>query len=101
LLSHVWQKHDLLADEYKEMFGLDKKKGILNEDAREVLRQRVKENYDVVVAQNLLKNGQRSRFKYGSGGRTKDKVSEQTRRMLSQRISKKRKKDDNVTTNKK
>jgi hypothetical protein len=70
LLSHVWQKHELSAEEYKEMFGLEKRRGIMNEEAREVLRQRVKENYDLVVSQNLLKGGQQSRFRTGSRGRT-------------------------------
>lgn len=58
----------------------------MNEEAREVLRQRVKENYDLVVAKNLLKNGQQSRFKAGGRGRTKEQVSEQTRRQLVTRL---------------
>jgi hypothetical protein len=65
----------LSAEEYKEMFGLEKRRGIMNEEAREVLRQRVKENYDLVVSQNLLKGGQQSRFRTGSRGRTKEQIS--------------------------
>lgn len=86
LLSHVWQKHELYGNEYKEMFGLDKKKGIMSEEAKELLRQRVKENYDKVVTKNLLKGGEGSRFKAGGTGRTKDKISEQTRRQLVKRL---------------
>lgn len=86
LLTHVWQKHELSGNEYKETFGLEKKKGITSEETRELLRQRVKEHYDLVVIQNLIKGGVRSRFKYGDEGRTKDKVSEQTRRQLVTRL---------------
>ena len=60
--------------------------GILSEESRELARKRAYENYDVVIVENLLKKGKKTRFKKGSQGRVKEKVSEQTRRVLVERI---------------
>ncbi len=60
-LSHVWQKHEMSAREYKSEYGLDLKKGIVTEDYREVMRQHVFENGTV----NNLKKGDIYRFKKG------------------------------------
>ena len=86
LLRHTQQKHGVTAKEYKKRFGLDAKKGICSKDSEALARQRVMENYNTVVADNLLKNGVNSRFKKGDRGRTKEKVSEQTRIMLRNRF---------------
>lgn len=92
LLGHVWQMHGVSADEYKEMYGLDKNKGILCEETRKKHRENVINNYEKVVADNLLKKGQKSRFKENNKGRTKEQVSEETRMMLANRLAKARKK---------
>jgi hypothetical protein len=83
LLNHVWQKHGIYEKEYKLTFGLDTGKGICCQETRERLQQAIKDNYDIVVSDNLLKNGSRTRFKSGGMGRTRDKLSEQSRRRLS------------------
>ena len=64
-LSHAWQVHQVNEREYKAMHGLDHKKGIVAEQTREILREHVKANYDLVVARNLLKGGKKSRFTKG------------------------------------
>ena len=76
--AHARQKHDVSAREYKQMFGLDVKKGICSKESRDLARERLFENYDVSVKKNLIKKGSKSRFKVGSKGRTKDQLSEQT-----------------------
>lgn len=86
VLSHVRQKHDMTEREYKLKFGFDLKKGICSQDSSEKSRERALKNYDKVIAENLIKNGQKSRFKNGDPGRTKDKVSEQTRIRLRERL---------------
>lgn len=80
--AHVRQKHDISAREYKIKYGFDLKKGICSKESKIKSRERVLENYDKVVSDNLIKKGENTRFKEGSKGRTKEKVSEQTRLML-------------------
>lgn len=81
--AHVRQAHGLSAREYKQEFGFDVKKGICSRESREIARQRFFEHPEVM--DNLLEAGKAHRFKSGHQGRTKDMVSEQTRRMLSER----------------
>jgi hypothetical protein len=86
VLTHVWQKHGLSEREYKTTFGFDLNKGICSLKSAEKSRKKAIENYDKVIAQNLLKAGSKSRFKQGDEGRTKDKVSEQTKIRLKERL---------------
>lgn len=86
VLNHVRQKHDMNEREYKIEFGFDLKKGICSKESSELSRERALENYDTVIAENLLKGGEKSRFKDGDIGRTKDQVSEQTRIALRKRL---------------
>lgn len=85
---HVRQKHEISEKEYKIQFGFDLKKGICSKESSEKSRIKALENYDKVIKENLIKNGEKSRFKKGGKGRTKDKVSEQTRIMLRERLKK-------------
>lgn len=87
LLSHVWQTHGLSKHEYKEMFGLDSSKGIISESTKTKLQKAVEKHYAVVVEKNLITNGSATRYEAGHPGRTRDKVSEQTRRALTTRIA--------------
>lgn len=86
LMAHARQVHEISARDYKIAHGLDIGKGICSKRSSELSRERVFENYDKVVAQNLIKNGQKTRFKKGDEGRTADKVSEQTRQNLKTRF---------------
>jgi hypothetical protein len=80
--AHVRQKHEISAREYKKQYGFDLSKGICSKESSEKSREKAYDNYDKVIGNNLVKNGEPTRFKNGSKGRTKDQVSEQTRRML-------------------
>lgn len=76
--SHVWQVHGMTAREYKEEFGLDLKKGIATEEYKEVMREHVREHYPKVVEKNLLRGGEKARFKKGDTTIGRYERSEQT-----------------------
>ncbi|MGL5713356.1 MAG: MucR family transcriptional regulator [Paraclostridium sp.] len=84
--QHVYNSHGMSAKEYKIKFGLDLNKGLVAKSTKEKLQKANKDNYDKVVKNNLLKKGQYTRFKNGDKGRTKEKVSEQTRLALVDKI---------------
>lgn len=86
LMSHVWQVHGISAYDYKKEFGLDVGKGIMSEESKKKIRNKTLEHKEIVIDKNLLEHGRKSRFKKGHRGRTKEYVSEQTRRMLRQHI---------------
>lgn len=86
VVSHVRQKHGMSAREYKIKFGFDLKKGICSKESSERTRVKTLANKEKVIDINLKKKGQKSRFKKGAEGRTKDKVSEQTRIRLRNRL---------------
>jgi hypothetical protein len=86
VLAHVRQKHLVAEKEYKTTFGFDLYKGICSKDSSEKSREAVYRNYDKCVEKNLLFKGEKTRFVKGSDGRTKDKVSEQTKLMLKKRL---------------
>lgn len=86
VLSHVRQKHDMSEKEYKIEFGFDLGKGICSLESAEKSRIKALENYDLVIAQNLINNGSKTRFIKGGQGRTKDKISQQTRLSLIERL---------------
>lgn len=85
VIVHARQKHQISEREYKLQFGFNLKKGICSKESSEKSRERVFENYEQCIGKNLELLGQKSRFKDGSEGRTKEKVSEQTRLMLVDR----------------
>ena len=84
LMSHVVQKHNMTAMEYKRHFGLYTTKGILCEDSRRLARERNLENYGIVVEENLVDKGKNTRFKHGAEGRPKSKVCPQLMNRLKQ-----------------
>ena len=65
ICSHTTQRHNLDAKAYKKLMGKDNKKGLICEKSKELARQRNKENFDIVVKENLLKKGAETRFKEG------------------------------------
>lgn len=85
VLSHVRQKHNITAREYKKLYGFDLIKGIISEESRKKSREAVYKNYEEVISINLLHKGDKTRFKKGNQGRTRDQVSEQTKIMLTER----------------
>jgi len=82
LMTHVRQKHNMSAIEYKKKFGLNTSKGIISDVSRELSRKRVEENRHVL--ENIIEGGKKTRYSKGHEGRTKDKVSEQERLRLSE-----------------
>lgn len=86
VISHVRQVHDMNERDYKTKFGFDLKKGICSNESKEISRKRVFENYEKCISSNLIGNGSKSRFVLGSKGRTKEKVSAQTRIRLKERL---------------
>jgi len=83
LCSHTRQAHNVSALEYKKMFGLNIGKGIMCEDSIALAKKKVYENYDLCIMSNLIQGGDSTRFKIGSEGRLRDKLSEQERLRLS------------------
>jgi hypothetical protein len=69
--------------EYCQIFGLNVGKGICSNEYAMKMREYAYQNYDVVISENLIKDGKRTRFRKGSEGRTREKMSEQTKRALS------------------
>lgn len=86
VLAHVRQKHFMNEREYKLQFGFDLGKGICSKDSSEKSRIKTLENFNKCIANNLLTKGATTRFVINSSGRTKDKVSEQTRKRLKARL---------------
>ena len=86
VISHVRQKHQMTAFEYKETFGLNNIKGVCSQASSDKTRKATMSNFDKVVTKNLLQNGKNTRFEKGSKGRTKEKVREQTKSRLISHI---------------
>jgi hypothetical protein len=86
VMTHVRQKHEMSERDYKLQFGLDLGKGICSQESAESTRVKTLSNYDKCISKNLINNGSGTRFVVGSKGRTKDKVSEETRNRLINHI---------------
>jgi len=87
LCSHVYQSHSIKARQYKVMYWLDVKKWICCDDTRHSLQEHVKKNYDLVVTENLLHKWKQTRFnKWQWKWKKKSYISEQTKRMLKEKI---------------
>lgn len=91
VLSHAYHTHGITAYDYKKEFGLDVTKGIISEQAKKTAKENVLRYYNRVIAENLTKRGQTTRFKKGHKGRTKAQMSEQTRLRLVHQNKKTRK----------
>jgi len=86
VVSHVRQKHEINEKDYKRQFGFDLKKGICSNESSKKTRLKTLENYDKCIRLNLIIKGCETRFNYGHVGRTKERVSEQTRIRLKERL---------------
>ena len=78
VISHVRQMHNMSALEYKLEFGFDTSKGICSEKTAKLSREKAYQNYEKVIAENLVNKGSKTRFKTGCKGRTREQLSEQT-----------------------
>lgn len=88
VLTHVRQKHQLSEKQYKKQWGFDLTNGICSASSSERTRIKTKENFDKCIKLNLLAKGKTTRYKVGSKGRTRDKLSEQTKRRLETNFKK-------------
>ena len=86
VISHARQAHNMNEREYKTEYGFDLKKGICSVESSNKTREKTLANYDKCIGQNLLIKGETSRYAEGSTGRTKDKVSQQTKIRLKERL---------------
>lgn len=86
LMSHVRQKHDMSALEYKRTFDLNVSQGIISEVSAKKSREAVYAHPEII--EGLTANGVKSRFKKGSKGRTRDKLSLQELKRLKSSIRK-------------
>lgn len=77
LISHVVQKHNMDSLTYKKKFGYDTTKGIMSKKSTEIAREQALKNLPKII-DNLIEKGKNTRFKKGSEGRTKNKISPQT-----------------------
>lgn len=82
LMSHVRQKHGMTALSYKKTFDLNTTRGITSEESAKKSRDAVFKYPNII--EDLTTNGVKSRFKKGSIGRTKDKMSLQELNRLKQ-----------------
>ena len=85
LLTHVYYTHKMREKEYKKEFGLNLHQGIASNKTKVKLQKSVELNYEKVVAENLICKGKETRFKKGSEGRTKEKLSIQEYKNLVKR----------------
>ena len=80
--THVRQKHNISALEYKMHFGLDRTKGLCDPESAAKSRKATLRN-QILIKNNLIAGGEKTRYKQGSTGRTRDKMSDQTRERLA------------------
>lgn len=81
--SHLWHKHQVLAKEYKEEFGLPYREALISTSVYEKKRDRFEEDREKYI-KNLLKNGKKFQFKKGNNGVRR--VSEKERQTVTARI---------------
>lgn len=88
IATHTVQRHGLTHAELKEELCLDKKKGLIPEWHADHLREKVEENYSLVVVKNLIRKGVDTRFE--KGHTLKYKRSPQTLERLKTQFKKKK-----------
>lgn len=85
LLAHVAQKHDMTAAEYKEAYGYDPKKGIISQELRDQIKDKIYADYPARVEQ-LKKAGKKTQFKKGNKA-AKKKPENKPKLSIQQMIS--------------
>lgn len=77
---HLYYGHGMTTDEAFKKAGWDRSAKATNPRYRDRMRQVLQPH---CVTENLLKKGSSTRFSKGHSGRTKDMISEMTRKRLS------------------
>ena len=78
LWLHIYYKHNMTTDNYREKFWLDQCSRLMSESSISLARKRNKENYELVVKENLIKWWKKTRYNIWHKWRTKDKLIQQT-----------------------
>lgn len=78
LWVHIRNSHDMLTKDYRKQCWLDMKTRLMSEASIELARRRNKENFDLVVKDNLLNLWVSTRYKDWHKWRTKESVSIQS-----------------------
>jgi len=87
LSNHLRYTHRMTSGDYKATFGLNIKQALWSKADSLKQREKTLSHYDQCIKKNLIDSPGRNSFKKGHPGRTKDKVREQTRIMLYNRIT--------------
>jgi hypothetical protein len=82
---HFNYAHGMTSDEAHKEAGWDRNAKATNEDYRKLMRDKLQEK---CVTVNLIKKGKKTRFKKGSQGRTKDKMSLMSLKKIQRRNKK-------------
>jgi len=83
--SHLWHRHQILAREYKEEFGLPYNYALINREIKEKKRIKFFANPKRSL-ENLRKDGKKYQFKRRHNGHRR--ISEKERRIIIARIKK-------------
>lgn len=65
LLTHVRQAHKMPSDVYRKRFGFCRSFSFISQQSKEKAKSRLLENYDLVVTENLINKGKKTRVKKG------------------------------------
>jgi hypothetical protein len=84
LWSHLRMTHRMLTSDYRKQFWLDRCAKLMSEFSIDLARERNKENYELVVKENLIARWVKTRYKEGDKWRTLDKMSPQTIKRVSE-----------------
>lgn len=55
--NHIFNRHGITQNQYREMFKLYHNTKLSNKEYQDTMRKYNKDNYDVVVVENLIKGG--------------------------------------------
>lgn len=84
LAPHLRQTHGVGTEEYKEEYGINRSRGLITKEIKEKKRFYVKEVYPDVIQNNLIKKGDKTRFKKGDKTLGKYERRLETMRVLKQ-----------------
>lgn len=83
---HIRMKHNMLTIEYRKQFWLDNKARLMSESSILLARKNNKDNYNLVVTDNLLNKWKGTRYKLWYKWRTRNQIREQTRIRLQNNL---------------
>jgi len=85
LAYHTNQKHGITGKELRKCLGLKSSYQLITPDIKERHRQIVLENKDSHITENLIKKGDKTRYKKGDIGHIKENWSKQAIKEMKER----------------